>query len=450
MYSRRRAGSTGPVPGVPMPDAVGAQALDVAHALGATGLPLAAIVQLESAVAADPSDADAWAAYGDALLDVGRASDAAHAYANAATLDPLAARRFRAWAEAQAAAGAVDDAFATWRRALERWPSDRECRLGIARLAKNVGRDAEAAVHFREALFLDPGDAESWIALGAVLLGQGLLPDAIDALQRALRLNPERADAHLHLGRAWFAAADRDRAEAAFSRALELDPDDGLGVRAHLARLADAGAETLSPDFVRCLFDQYAAKFDADLLGPLAYRGPGVVAEALAGFAGPPEGRLAILDLGCGTGLVGVALKPFARRLVGVDLSPQMLAEAERRGIYDALIAGEMMAALGAGNGPWDVVVFGDSLPYVGDLAAILRAAAAAISPGGHVVATLEAGEQTDGFVLQPTRRFAHGPAYVRRAAECAGLCVRSLDRIAVRHEKTKPVPGLIGVFSGD
>lgn len=447
MHSRRRTGSAGPVPGVPVSDAAGAQALDAAQALGAVGLPLAAIVRLEAAVAADPTDADAWTAYGDALLDVGRARDAAQAYANAVTLDPLAVRRFRAWAEAQAAAGAVEDAFATWRRALERWPSDRECRLGVARLAKNVGHDADAVAHFREALFLDPGDAESWVALGTVLFGQGRLPDAIDALQRALRLNPDRADAHLHLGRAWAAAADRGRAEAAFARALALDPDDALGARAHWARLSDAGAETLSPDFVRCLFDQYAAEFDADLRGPLAYRGPEIVADALTRAVGTAEGRLAILDLGCGTGLVGAALKPFARRLVGVDLSPRMLAEASRRGIYDELIADEMTAALDRGKGVWDAVAFGDSLPYVGDLATIFRAAADALASGGHVVATFEAGSETGGFSLQASRRFAHGPAYVRRVAEEAGLQVCRLDPIAVRHEKTKPVPGLIAVF---
>ena len=45
----------------------------------------------------------------------------------------------------------------------------------------------------------------------------------------------------------------------------------------------------------------------------------------------------AMLDLGCGTGLGGAAFRPFVDRLVGVDLSPAMIAQAAAKGLYDRL-----------------------------------------------------------------------------------------------------------------
>lgn len=58
--------------------------------------------------------------------------------------------------------------------------------------------------------------------------------------------------------------------------------------------------------------------------------------------AGPRIGKnthLDILDAGCGTGLCADVLRPYAKSLVGVDLSPQMLALAAKQQIYDQLVA---------------------------------------------------------------------------------------------------------------
>ena len=58
--------------------------------------------------------------------------------------------------------------------------------------------------------------------------------------------------------------------------------------------------------------------------------------------ASTPSQRLDVLDAGCGTGLCGVLVAPFARRLVGVDLSDGMLAHAGDKNIYHALIRAEL------------------------------------------------------------------------------------------------------------
>jgi predicted TPR repeat methyltransferase len=51
-----------------------------------------------------------------------------------------------------------------------------------------------------------------------------------------------------------------------------------------------------------------------------------------------------VLDLGCGTGLSGQALRPLARRLTGVDLSPAMIDARRTRTVYDVLTVAEITA----------------------------------------------------------------------------------------------------------
>src|SRR6202012_4484032 len=87
----------------------------------------------------------------------------------------------------------------------------------------------------------------------------------------------------------------------------------------------------------------------------------------------PRESGLRILDLGCGTGLCGPLLRPWAARLVGVDLSPKMLSKAAARGVYDQLNCAELTQWLAEEAQPFDVIVCADVLCYFGDLAQALR-----------------------------------------------------------------------------
>ncbi|UDQ90482.1 methyltransferase domain-containing protein, partial [Xanthobacter autotrophicus] len=212
-----------------------------------------------------------------------------------------------------------------------------------------------------------------------------------------------------------------------------------------------AGEGVMSAAYVRTLFDQYADRFDTALREKLAYRGPELLLEAVraACDALGREVRFgAALDLGCGTGLAGVLFAPLVERLDGVDLSPAMLEKARVLGLYAALEAGEMGAALGAmPAGGLDLVIAADALCYVGDLAPIFHAARAALASGGLFAFTLETHEG-EGVLLRETLRYAHGEGYVRALAQDVGLDVVLLERASTRSEKSVPVPGLVGVLA--
>jgi predicted TPR repeat methyltransferase len=193
------------------------------------------------------------------------------------------------------------------------------------------------------------------------------------------------------------------------------------------------------------LFDHYAPHFD-ESLGHLEYRAPQLIGERLAGLVAPDR-SLRILDAGCGTGLCGAVLKPFAARLVGVDLSAGMLREAARRELYDALVEAELGVYMEAHPSSFDVIVCCDTLVYHGRLEDPVAATATALRPGGLMLFTLEelTGHGEDcPYRLAPTGRFCHSPAYVRTVLAMAGLVDAATDPIIPRLECGEPVHGLL------
>jgi predicted TPR repeat methyltransferase len=300
----------------------------------------------------------------------------------------------------------------------------------------------------REAALTRPDDAGAQARFGAACLRAGRLPEAIEALQRAALIDPDSPAIRLELARAWLAAADPEKAAVHLRRVLAADPGDK---EAQDLLAASERAPALTPEFVRALFDQYAGSFDADM-AVLAYRAPEVLRELWLRTAGPSEShalgapqeaRVDILDLGCGTGLAGLAFRPVARTLAGVDLAPAMVAKARARGIYDRIDIGDMTRALADSPAAFDLVLAADALGYVGDLAPLFGAARRALRAGGCFIATVEKEDGDEGFVLGPARRFRHGEAYVRRAAAAAGLAVVVLERCELRRDRGQPVTGL-------
>jgi predicted TPR repeat methyltransferase len=273
---------------------------------------------------------------------------------------------------------------------------------------------------------------------------------AADILAQTVEIAPAFATAWFALGAIRDRLGDRAGAIAAFEKTRDADPDDYHGARLQLARLG-SGETTpaMSEAYVRRLFDQYAGRFDTALTVRLAYRGPAVLREAVEQAANAvvrPLRFARMLDLGCGTGLAGAAFAPLADRLVGVDLSPAMVAQAENKQLYDRLVTGDLSAFLKGeldSGETYDLVVAADVFVYVSDLQPVLAAAARVLAPGGLFAFTVEthAGE---GVTLLQTLRYAHGEPYIRRTLGDAGLTAASISKAAVRSEKGVPVDSLV------
>lgn len=303
-------------------------------------------------------------------------------------------------------------------------------------------------------LFVSSGDLVSDRRYKAAveLAARGDFAAAADVLTQTVEAAPGFATAWFALGAIRDRLGDRDGAVVAFRAASRADPEDYHGARLQLARLgADAATPAMTEPYVRRLFDQYAGRYDAALTEHLHYRGPALLCDAVAAALerlGQPMHFASLLDLGCGTGLGGTVFRPFAGRLVGVDLSAAMIARAEAKGDYDRLVVGNLAAFLADEIGQaakYDLVLAADVFVYVNDLAPVLVDIARVLAPRGVVAFTVETHSGT-GVALLPTLRFAHGEPYLRHVISDAGLQLITLEKATIRTEKNLPVDGLLAI----
>lgn len=388
-----------------------------------------------------PEEGEGWAALAEATESPG----ACVLFGRATRIAPDNWRWALAYAEAMAATG-DSDAEAAFAALVAARPDSAVARRGLATAYAAAGRTAEALAEFREALSLDPQDGATALALARAMIAVGEGLAAIELLQAWL----PGGDAAFHAAAAaaWLGLGERGRSREEAERALALDPGNADAMRVR-DQLAEAAEETLTPSYVRALFDRYAERFDHDLVDKLGYVAPTLLRSAVDRVRGIAAGRVAIIDLGCGSGLAGETFRPLAARLDGIDLSPRMVEQARRRRIYDSLKVGDVVKVLERSTGRlWDVAVAADVLVYIGALEPLFSAVSRVLTPGGLFAATVERAEPTErGFRLRESRRFVHAVDYVLDCAADAGFTAKLSENCVPRHERGEPVAGGLFVF---
>ncbi|MCV0395872.1 MAG: methyltransferase domain-containing protein [Rhizobiaceae bacterium] len=277
-----------------------------------------------------------------------------------------------------------------------------------------------------------------------MLSGNGDHAAAAELMRQALSVAPNWAAGWHRLGEMLEAAGDAEAASAAWRECLRLDPADRLGAVLKLALAGQAaGIEAPPSAFVETLFDQYAGEFDAALVERLDYRVPDLIAKALSELCAGPFGH--VLDLGCGTGLMGERLRMRASFLEGLDLSAGMLGRAGAKRIYDRLGRADLQTWQGVPRHA-DLIVAADVLLYVGALERLFGVVAVSLTPGGLFAFSVEAHDGPEPMVLRESRRFAHARDHVVGVLDTSGLDLVSMARAPIRMDRGSPVEGLIVV----
>ncbi|MEQ8934504.1 MAG: methyltransferase domain-containing protein [Amphiplicatus sp.] len=291
--------------------------------------------------------------------------------------------------------------------------------------------------------------ADRRFAYAMDLAREGDAAAAIDLIEQAIERAPGWAAAWRELAKLRLARFDRDGAVAAFREALGLDPSDPFGCILELSRLGAAlQVDAAPPAYVEALFDAYAADFDQALIERLEYSTPRALAALLRAAQPAGDGRRfpRALDLGCGTGLAGEALRADIAWLEGVDIAGGMVAVADKKGVYDRLARADILAALKEPGEPYDLIIAADVLIYTGDLSKIVAAMAARLAPGGLAAFSIEQGAGAD-WTVGESLRFAHAPDYILRLAAQAGLETLAAEVSALRKDRGADVDGVLFVL---
>lgn len=321
--------------------------------------------------------------------------------------------------------------------------------LGIALVRQ--GRHEDALPHLYQAVELEPDSADSLFVLGNALRVTAKFDEAADVYRRALAINPDDYVAgHWELGHALDMSGNTEAAIAAYDECLAREPNNA--VASHLrAALAGDPSTAAPPAYVAELFDDYASSFEESLVGDLHYSDPQKFLTILEEVVGSKSGGASpsfprVLDLGCGTGLVGDALRPLIGDLTGVDVSEKMLAIARHKDCYTSLIYADIATFMGnppAQDEVYELITAADVLTYIGDLEAVFRGVRTRLAPTGLFLFSVES-SGNGNYILLPSGRFAHAQDYLRELAELVDFSVRKIETTVIRNDGDKAIEGFL------
>lgn len=406
-----------------------------------------AVNELTAALEAKP-DNPAWlASRAEANERLGAIFKAIDDAAQAVMASPTNAEYAELMARLLLRAGRHDEAVMSYAEAIRLDESKVAYYEGLAR-ALWVKGSLSAAVELYDKLRLAVPDNEGYYALSADIYMQDKQPaKAAEVCQAALDRGLKTALIYRAYGHAKLLEGDRAKAAELFSAGLALAPKDGYllhmisMVRDPSANQAgERAGERAHEDYVRSVFDARADSYEMAALFKLGIRSPGLIRRELLRIrpkldpSRPAAHKLsAVLDLGCGTGLMGALAYDLTAYLKGVDLSHNMVRYAQMKGIYHELEVTDVVASLNADPRLYECVTAGDVMNYFGDLKPVFEGAFKRLLPSGLFLFSVESGSESwradvvagvskDNWKLQDTGRYCHALPYIEATAKAAGF----------------------------
>jgi predicted TPR repeat methyltransferase len=296
------------------------------------------------------------------------------------------------------------------------------------------------------ALHPKPAAASDFASAARDLRCEGLVLGAFVCQYHAAVLVPDDEDYWAYLGELAHIVQRRADARMAYERYLELHGSDPEVEHLLISLRDEAPPPRASDSCIQRLYARFSGFYEDNVVGQLHYEGPAHIAAMLKTKLGD-QSHLNILDLGCGTGLGGRELRRWARHLVGIDLSPEMIELAKATGLYDELEVGEITSWLSETERPeLELIAAFDSMIYFGDLRQVLIPASHRLFPGGRMVFSVERAEKPS-FQLTDSGRYQHSRQHISEAATEAGFLVEEMSEAILRYEYGEPVHGLVALL---
>jgi predicted TPR repeat methyltransferase len=397
------------------------------------------LAPMQSAVKLSPQDAESHYNLGVTLKELGRLNESETSYKRAIALKPGYAEAHGNLGVVLQEVGRLDEAETSSRQAIALKPGYAKAHYNLGVTLKEARRLDESETSYKRAIALKPDYAEAHNNLGNTLKELGRLNESETSYKRAIALKPGYAEAHSNLGNALNELGRLDEAKASYRQAIALKPEDS-STKYLLDALSGNTTASAPLDYVEGLFDNYASKFEKSLVDNLEYKTPKLIADIILKDCNV-DSLGSIIDLGCGTGLLGAEIQQFCRHLKGLDLSQKMLDEAEKKNIYDELIKQDILGYLASAVLNFDYFIATDVFVYIGDLSDAFYFIKLRNKTGGKLVFSTE-NYDGDGFFLEQSGRYSHSKMYIEGLCEKFGYKLRHFETQPLRKEENRYISG--------
>ena len=319
-----------------------------------------------------------------------------------------------------------------------------EALVGLGDCCFGLGEYEASEDAYRRLLLETPSDPDALFGLAAVLRVTECYEEAISLYERGFDEEPERTEAFWELAYSREMSGDKDGAKRAYKSCLAHHPDHGMA--AHLlAAMTGTKTERAPADYIRDLFDDYAESFETSLVQKLEYRTPRIIADLII-KASDQSSLGSVIDLGCGTGLLGEQIEKHCENLEGIDISGKMLEKAQDKNIYRKLIKQDIIEYISNTDLAFDFFIAVDVFVYMGDLSEIFRLIKHRNRNEGKLVFSTEhfPGE---GYFLEKTGRYSHSENYIKSLCLEFGYVITHFKIQDIRKDEGRNIRGGIYIL---
>ena len=320
-----------------------------------------------------------------------------------------------------------------YKRILELDANDFDAHANYANMLYSNKRPSEALDEYRKAVVINPKSAEVCNNLAVLLKDIGDYEQALGLFFNALSISPEMEEVSINVAETLVLVHRSGKEDEAMKIAdswQKSAPENVFAIRINAALKGEKLED--NTEYSERLFDNFASNYEL-VLQDLGYSVPMAMARIIG------DGEACIVDLGCGTGLVGEAIKTTKNNIIGVDLSAKMLEIAKEKNIYDKLIKMDVVEYLSK-NDDFDMIVAADVFGYIGDLSPLLSHC-----KNKKLIFSIETTEK-ENYFLSETGRYQHNIEYVEKLLQDVGYQHIMKQTQILRVEDGNNVTGMIFV----
>ena len=376
-------------------------------------------------------------------INIGKSdfTNAIYCYLNAIKIKPNYAQAFNNLAVLLKKLGEINFAILSYVTALNLKPDYIQAYNNIGLIYFETNEIQKSKFFFDKAFKIDSNNEITNFNLGNIYYIQKKLCKAEFHFKKAIKVNSTYIEAYYNLGILYHNQEKIELAKKCYEETLKLDPSF-CEAEHILNSLSGKTTKSAPKKYVENLFDNYAANFEKSLVKNLKYKTPKIIKEMIIDDNMVNLGS--VLDLGCGTGLIGFELKPFSKNIDGVDLSKFMLEKANNKKIYNNLFHNDIESFLTTSNIEYDYFIAADVFVYIGNLSKIFKLIKERNKQNGKLIFSTEHTNRK-GYFINKKGRYCHSIDYIKSLCKKFDYKLLIFRKVPLRKDDAKDVGG--GVY---